>query len=430
MYSEQMRPFSSKDSTSFHSQSFSSSFIHSIIPSILFIIFLIATSLHADIESYYVGLKAYEDGFYDISAMNLEEFLKNDNDSKEAVFAKYILYKIYLKQKDYKSAWKYLNMIKTINDDRFDNRSIIFDEVFLTALDNCSMAYQLIEKNRDYSLNRALLGTKCAIDNNTDIDLNELPDKMKFSYIMQIDNRDMIKKAFSFINLKNLSKEEIKQLSIKLYKYELMNEFWATYETYRDQDTINLAIERVWKVGKFDDVIKAYNYNKKLTLLPETYCMVLGAHFKTNRKVEYSIIEKCFVNKDERYYKALIRAYSDNNDIPKLRKLINSLPDNSTNILCELGSTLIISKLLDKKNYSALATCQNIDNISDDLLKHGLPEDLILLRKNISDDRTNYYLAYAYGLQNKKRLLKEYFNRLKDKELRNIILKRFKKELR
>lgn len=425
-----MRPSSSKNFTPFKPQSFSSSFIHSIIPSILFIIFLIATSLHADIESYYVGLKAYEDGFYDISAMNLEEFLKNDNDSKEAVFAKYILYKIYLKQKDYKSAWKYLNMIKTINDDRFDNRSIIFDEVFLTALDNCSMAYQLIEKNRDYSLNRALLGTKCAIDNNTDIDLNELPDKMKFSYIMQIDNRDMIKKAFSLINLKNLSKEEIKQLSIKLYKYELMNEFWATYETYRDQDTINLAIERVWKVGKFDDVIKAYNYNKKLTLLPETYCVVLDAHFKTNRKVEYSIIEKCFVNKDERYYKALIRAYSDNNDIPKLRKLINSLPDNSTNILCELGSTLIISKLLDKKNYSALATCQNIDNISDDLLKHGLSEDLILLRKNISDDRTNYYLAYAYGLQNKKRLLKEYFNRLKDKELRNIILKRFKKELR
>lgn len=377
-----------------------------------------------------MGLKAYEDGFFDISAMNLEDFLKNDNSSREANFAKYLLYKIYLKQKDYKNAREYLNVVKAINDDRFDNRSIIFDDVFLTALDNCSLAYQLIEKNRDYSLNRALLGTKCALDNNTDIDLKELPDKMKFSYIMQIDNKEMIKKAFSLLNLKNLSKEEIKQLSIKLYKYELMNEFWVTYETYRDQDTINLAIERVWKVGKFEDVIKAYNYNKKLTLLPETYCMVLDAHFKTNRKAEYSIIEKCFVNKDERYYKALIRAYSDNNDIAKLKKLINSIPDNQTNILCELGLSLITSKILDKKNYNKLATCQNIDNISDELLKQGFTEDLIFLRKDIKNDKTNYYLAYAYGLQNKKKLLKEYYSRLQDKELKSIIHKRFKKELR
>jgi|GEM_PF-4371911 hypothetical protein len=396
----------------------------------IFLVLNFSLPSFADIENYYVGLKAYGDGFYDISIINLEEFLSQDNSSKESIYAKYLLYKSYYKQKDYKNAKLYLNMIKDINDDRFDRRSIILDKIFLTALDNCTSAYKIIEENKDYTLNEALIGTKCAIDNKSDIDISQLDDKMRFFYIMQVDSRDKIKNAFDMINLKNLSKDEIKQLSIKLYKYELMNDFWKTYEIYRDKDTINLAIERVWKVGKYDDVVKAYNFNKKFELLPETYCMVLDSHFKTNRKFNYSIIEKCFTVRDEKYYKALIRAYSDNNDIEKLKKIINSIPDNYTSILCEFGSSLITSNLLDIKNYSRLSNCENLDNISDDLIKKGLAKELILLRKNVNNEKSDFYLAYAYGLMNKKKLLTKYYNAIKDKELKKILLKRFKKELK
>jgi len=53
--------------------------------------FLTAIAVYADIENYYVGLRAYEDKFYDVATDNLQEFLKSDNSSKEATFAKYIL---------------------------------------------------------------------------------------------------------------------------------------------------------------------------------------------------------------------------------------------------------------------------------------------------------------------------------------------------
>jgi len=46
----------------------------------------------------------------------------------------------------------------------------------------------------------------------------------------------------------------LKDLSIRLYKLEMMDEFWKVYERYRDKDTINLAIERVWKTKKYEDV--------------------------------------------------------------------------------------------------------------------------------------------------------------------------------
>lgn len=396
----------------------------------LFFILLVSRIAFADIDSYYVGLKAYQDGFYDISLMNLEDFLKTDNASKEAIFSKYLLYKIYLKQNNIPKAKEYLQMVKDLNDDRFDNKSMAFDEVYLAAIDNCSKAYEIIDQKKDYSLNKALIGTKCAIDNSTDIDIKELPNSLKFSYIMQINDRELIKKTFDMLNLKKLTNEQIKQLSIKLYRYELITEFWKAYETYRDRDTINLAIERVWKVGKYDDVIKGYNYNKQHTLLPETYCMVLDAHFKTNKKINYSIIEKCFTEKDEKYYKALIRAYSENNDIPRLKNLINSLPDNQSKILCELGSSIITTDLLDKKNYKRLINCENLDNISSDLLQQRLTSPLIQIHNSIENQKSYYYLAYAYGLDGKIKLLKKYYDKIKDKNLKNIIHKRFKRYLK
>ncbi|MGC9061837.1 hypothetical protein [Calditerrivibrio sp.] len=396
----------------------------------LFFVLLASNIAFAEIDSYYVGLKAYQDGFYDVSLINLEDFLKTDNASKEAIFAKYLLYKIYLKQNNIQKAKEYFQMIKDLNDDRFDNKSMSFDEVYLTAIDNCSKAYAIIDQKKDYSLNKALIGTKCAIDNSTNIDIQELPDSLKFSYIMQINDKALIKKTFEMLNLKNLTNEQIKQLSIKLYKYELITEFWKAYETYRDKDTINLAIERVWKVGKYEDVIKGYNYNRQHALLPETYCMVLDAHFKTNKKVNYSIIEKCFTAKDEKYYKALIRAYSVNNDIPMLKNLINSLPDNQSNILCELGSSVITANLLDKKNYKRLINCENIDNISNDLLQQGLTFHLIQIHFGMENQKSYYYLAYAYGLEGKKKLLKKYYDKITVKDLKNNIYKRFKRYLK
>ncbi|MCX8084662.1 MAG: hypothetical protein N3C60_07080 [Calditerrivibrio sp.] len=397
---------------------------------ILLLLFSFFSTGWSEIESYYVGLSAYNDGFYDISAMNLEEFLQKDNRSKEAIFAKYLLYKIYLLKKDYVKAKGYFYQINGIDDNRFDKRGMIFDHVYITAMDNCTQAYDLIEKYRDYSLKNALLGTSCSIDNNTEIDPENLSDRLRFYYIMQIDKVDSIKKAFSLINLSNLSNDEIKQLSIKLYRLELMTEFWKAYNRYRDKDTINLAIERVWKVGKFEDVLKSYQYNKHIDLLPESYCMILDAHFKLNKEVDINLIDRCFVEKNDRYYKSLIKVYSDKNDVKRLKHLINTIPDNYTFILCEIGYPIIKANLLEQKNYQYLRKCGNLDNITDQLLKEGMASSVINLRKGLNDQMSIYYSTYAYGLIRDKKNLKRFYGLLTDEELKNKINKRFGRELK
>ncbi|MEF3255281.1 MAG: hypothetical protein K6348_06945, partial [Deferribacterales bacterium] len=181
----------------------------------LILIFLLFTKLlFADIESYYVGLRAFEDGFYDVSAYNLEDYLNEDNSSDKAVFSKYILYKIYLIKKNFDKSRFYLNQIKELDDKRFDKIEIAKDNVFLTALNSCEEAYRLIDELRDPNLYKALLGTNCAIDNNTEnIDPMLLPDKMKYFFILQTNDIEKIKEAFKHLDLKKLANEELKALS-------------------------------------------------------------------------------------------------------------------------------------------------------------------------------------------------------------------------
>lgn len=113
-----------------------------------------------------------------------------------------------------------------------------------------------------------------------------------------------------------------------------------------------------------------------------------------------------------------------------MKNLINSLPDNQSKILCELGSSIITTDLLDKKNYKRLINCENLDNISSDLLQQRLTSPLIQIHNSIENQKSYYYLAYAYGLDGKIKLLKKYYDKIKDKNLKNIIHKRFKRYLK
>lgn len=396
----------------------------------LFLILLVS-NIYADIENYYVGLRAFEDKFYDVAEDSLKKFIDEDNSSKESDFAKYLLYKIYLNNHEYKKAKFYLDIVKKIKDERFDNNTIIFDEVFLTALENCQEAYKLIDIYKDINLTKALLGTKCSLDNSTDIvDLHSLSDIMKFHYIMQIENREKIKETFELIDKKKLSNAELKALSIKLYKLELMKEFWDIYERYRDKDTINLAIERVWKTGKYEDVLKSYKYNSKIQLLPETYCMIVDANFKLNRSFDCSIVDKCFSEKNDSYAKAMFSCLVSNSNEKGLKRFLEGLNDNHTSFFCETGEYLIVNKMLNKVKYSLLKKCDNLYNMSENLLKKLLIDDLIILHRDIKDERSYFYLAYSYGLKNNKKELKKYYSMVGDIKLKDRLKKRFKKILR
>lgn len=396
----------------------------------LFLI-LFVSNIYADIENYYVGLRAFDDKFYDVAADSLKKFVDEDNSSRESNFAKYLLYKIHMNTHEYKTAKFYLDIIKNINDERFDSKTILFDDIFLTALEDCEKAYKIIDSHKDVNLTKALLGTKCFLDNNTDIiDLPSMSDRMKFYYIMQIENREKIKETFELIDKKKLSNMELKALSIKLYKLELMKEFWDVYERYRDKDTINLAIERVWKTGKYEDVLKGYKYNSKLQLLPETYCMVLDANFKLNRTFDCSIVDKCFSEKNENYAKAMFQCLVNNADNKKLKQFVDSLSDNYTSFFCETGEYLISNKMLGKSRYGLLKKCGNLYDISENLLKNRFFDELILLHRDIKDDRSHFYLSYSYGIKNNKKELKKYYSMIGDLNLKDRLKKRFGKILR
>jgi len=127
--------------------------------------------------------------------------------------------------------------------------------------------------------------------------------------------------------------------------------------------------------------------------------MVVDAHFKLNREFDCTLIDKCFTSKDANYYKSMIRCLSDHKDQAKIKKLVSSIPDNETDLFCDLGSYLISAKLLNKDKYNMIKSCPNIDKISEDLITNGFYDEVITLRTGVNDDSSYYYLAIAYGMK-------------------------------
>ncbi|MEF3255461.1 MAG: hypothetical protein K6348_07880, partial [Deferribacterales bacterium] len=224
--------------------------------------------------------------------------------------------------------------------------------------------------------------------------------------------------------------EELKALSIRLYKLDLMNQFWTVYERYRDQDTINLAIERVWKVGKYEDVLKGYQYNRDKKLLPSTYCMVVDANFKLEKSFDCNLVDLCFETKDDNYLKTKLSCLALHGDIKRIKQFVKGIGDNYTTFFCQSAEYLIINDLIETKRYNLFQRCDNLDNLSEELAKRGLWNKLLYLRSGMNDEKSYFYLAYVYGVKNERRQFNKYYNLVKDKNLKDRLLKRFRRVVR
>ena len=80
-------------------------------------------------DDYFVGLKAYEDGLYDVAKSCLSNYLSHEDKSQKAGFATYILYQVYMAQNDFKSAQYTFTQLANFKDSRFDKQKMLKDQM-------------------------------------------------------------------------------------------------------------------------------------------------------------------------------------------------------------------------------------------------------------------------------------------------------------
>ncbi|MBC7196346.1 MAG: hypothetical protein H5U39_03720, partial [Deferribacterales bacterium] len=128
---------------------------------LILLFFSFACITFADEIDYEIGLNAFSDGLYDIAIGSLEDFLKDSSDNEKNNYAKYILYKSYLLEKEYKASLDIINEIENIEDERFDKELIEKDKIFILTILDCERALKESLKKAD--LIKIVLNSNCTL---------------------------------------------------------------------------------------------------------------------------------------------------------------------------------------------------------------------------------------------------------------------------
>ncbi len=262
---------------------------------VLAFILFFATSLFADVQDYIIGLSAYNDGFDKIAIESLEAYIADSDDPTKAHFAKYVLYKIYLKNNNYKKAYSYFQDIETVNDNRFDHNQMLKDKMFMLKEINCEKAAEFLQKKLTDELASIYLTSQCRINDGLvqSVAESDLNAKVKTAFILKLKDKPesayKIAKETAFADLKE---NILRYLGIFFYNNGYYDIFWNVYSEYKDDDLVNYALKRLFDVSQYENFIQSFEINKKQYKISNSnYCRAIESYQKLNQQFDCEIID-------------------------------------------------------------------------------------------------------------------------------------------
>ncbi|BAI80854.1 conserved hypothetical protein [Deferribacter desulfuricans SSM1] len=390
---------------------------------LILIIFLFLSSylLYAgDVSDYLLGVSAFKDQLYDVAKISLEDFLKDAKDEKKINFAKYLLYQIYLSEDNYDKALELINELENVNDKKIDTKLLRYDKVKILAEKDCDLAKSyLIENFYDYTL-KAYLSSNCKVDK--DISKKslrlKLDNKLRLALAIKLkDFPEEASKQFDKIDIRKLDNKNKKSFAILFYKNGNYDKFWKIYRYYKDSDMVNLALDRVWDIKKYDSFLKSFEINrKKYKISNINYCRAYKIQKENGLKVDCDLLDNCFVKHDEKYYESYLNCSLAIKDIDKFKKRYLLWSKKSDKIKCMYaydGYKLNLLRISDFKN------CKNRYDIADKLLADEKAKEVLLLLSEDSSDQGLYFKVLAYLLLNDTASAEKAMKKIKDKEILN-----------
>lgn len=383
---------------------------------------LVAFYSIANINDYLVGLKAYKDGFNDIAKENLENYLKSVSDKKNEVFARYILAHIYFDEKNYKKTLEHINLIEDKRDERINIDEIKTMKIYALVNTNCNDAKAYLSKNLNNEVFNIYFQSECKKDDEF-IDIlcssKALTDvKLKIMYNLNKFEGN-VDKFFKCFDLKDLKDNDLSNLGLYYYKGKSFNYFWKIYDIYKDSILVNLALERLWFLSKYNDFLKTFQENQKQHKIEKiNYCRALRIYNEKNITYNCNLLDRCLQG-DKTLYDSKLACYLNNKQIDELSNYIKENSGNKAllNALCSNGPYIISNKLYNKVILKNLSHCSKKIEYVKMLLEMENFNDITIILDNPDSEEEYFYLAIVYKKLNNEIKYSEMQNKIKDIEL-------------
>ncbi|MGA1862736.1 hypothetical protein OWM07_07620 [Deferribacter thermophilus] len=376
--------------------------------------------VHADedITDYLLGVSAFKDHLFDLSKVSLEDYLKNAKDDKKIIFSKYLLYQIYMKEKNYTQASKLIDDLLQVEDKRLDYSKIKQDKVYILSQNDCEKGKSYLLENFSLYTLKGYLKTEC----NVDKAISNKALKIKMNYDLRLtllvklkDLPNEAAKHFKYINIKKMDKKLKKHFALFFYKNKIYDIFWDIYKVYKDSDMVNLALERVWELKNYNSFLKSFEINrKKYKVSNINYCRAYNAQKRLGLSVDCDLIDKCFDRKGEEYFDVSLACRLENGDKKSFKQSYILWSKKSKEIKCKYGYT---AYKYDAVSISQLKDCKNRYEIAENLLADEKAKEIILMLSDDKSDEAAYYKVLAYLLLNDLKSAKVVYKKIKDPKI-------------
>ena len=343
-------------------------------------------------DDYFVGLKAYDDGLYDVAEYCLANYLKYENKSQKAGFATYLLYQVYMSQGNYKAAQYSFAQLANFKDSRFDRQKMLKDQMFIETKLNCNGAKNLLLTSPKNEYLEVYAKSSCIVDKDITNLLSRIDVSSETLYtVLERVHKD---KELVFSTYDNLKAEKRTPKLMNFYgKYFYSNnmkaEFYALYNDY-----------------KLDKVV---------------YCRMIEASNKEMINFDCDLVDKCLGTKSPDFNKTKLACYMRKEDKEKISWFIGTLTVQDTLKLCEYSKYIIGKKLYNIKFLNKFERCPDKASMYESLLKFKDYNAVIKLGGSGSSQLDTAYMAIAYFYLGNDAQYNNYLNKITDVDLSGMV---------
>lgn len=370
----------------------------------------------ADEIDYEIGLNAFNDGLYDIAISSLNDFLKDSKDKGKNNYAKYILYKSYLLEKEYETSLKIIKEIEHIEDKRFDKDLIEKDKIFLFTAVDCESAQKESLKKAD--LIKIVLNSNCSL---TDAYIKQAigfeldNDDFLNLFYKSADNLTLTEEIFNKINIKTIKDEHRDYIAKFFYSNEKYDNFWEVYKIYKNDDLVNLALMRLFDIKNYEGFIDSFNYNKNYNISKSNYCRLIKSYEILDKNYNCDLIDKCIDDKTE-LLNAKTSCLIKNKDIDKLSTFIKTKKSDEIKIVCDNLLFGISNDIYDHDILTKFKSCNSYIDGAKILFKKGKYSDVIYLLMPGKNDEEYLLISASFEMLGDMDKSKEYLDKVKNKD--------------
>ncbi len=391
---------------------------------IIFFILFYTLICFADKSDYLVGLKAYDDGFYDVAKISLEEFLTTAENNSEKTYAQYLLYLIYKREKNEEKTKYYFNLIKDVKDKRFDMRALKQDKIKMLLKEDCNKAAEMVLNKPDKIFLSMYAVSNCPITDNISsfyYNIKGINTAVKLKVISKIKNKpETVAKIFNTVNLKKLKKGQLEYFGEYFFLNRNFDMFWKVYQNSKTDKMVNLALNRLWEIKDYKNFIRSYEYNKNsYKILPSNTCRAVQAYNTLKKTYDCNLIDSCFTsNKNKDFYVSKLGCYIEKKDKEQIIKFVSSIDKNDIKYICEYTEYLVANNFYNEKILPLFSNCKQSSNVADILIDKNKPDEVIKLFINLNNDTANYYICMANIMKKDLITAEKYFKKIKNKKLK------------